>query len=107
MIETVQGTADGFPAHTLPFRITEAESPGLKTAGRRLCRRPEQDAYNGGILSAGDLFHVVGLDDVAQLDVVELIDGQAALIALFDLLDGVLEPLEGAQSALVGPACPS
>ena len=50
---------------------------------------------------AGDLFHGVAFDDVAQLDIVELLNGQAALIALLDFLDGVLETLQRAQAALV------
>ena len=48
-----------------------------------------------------DLLHDVGLDHVALLDVVELLEVQAALVAGGDLLDRVLEALEGGEMALV------
>ena len=49
----------------------------------------------------GDFLHGEGFDDVAFLDIVELLDGQAALVACGHLLDGVLEPLQRGQNALV------
>ena len=48
-----------------------------------------------------DLFHDEALDHVADLDVVELLDLHAALVAGGDLLDVVLEAAQGGQIALV------
>ena len=56
---------------------------------------------NGRSTLAGDLLHDVALEDVALFDVVELVDGHAALVVLRDLLDGVLEALQRADLALV------
>ena len=41
-----------------------------------------------------DLFHNVRFNDIADLNVVVLFEAQAALVALRDFLDGVLEALE-------------
>ena len=49
----------------------------------------------------GNFLHGEGFDDVAFFDVVELFDGQAALVPGHDLLHGVLEPLQRGQHALV------
>ena len=40
---------------------------------------------NGRSTLAGDLLHDVALEDVALFDVVELVDGHAALVVLCDL----------------------
>ena len=45
--------------------------------------------------SALDFLHNEGFDDVALLDVLELLKGDAALVAGGDLLHTVLEALEG------------
>src|SRR5688500_20041351 len=54
----------------------------------RTCRRPRT------CLGAGDLTDFVGLDDVADLDVVVPGDGDAALVAEGDLTNVVLEAPE-------------
>ena len=55
-----------------------------------------------------DLLHDEGLNYVPNLDVVELLNGNAALVALGDLLDVVLEALEGGDGAVVdGRYCPA
>ena len=48
-----------------------------------------------------DLFHNVRFNDIADLDVVVLFEAQAALVALRDFLDGVLEALERGEVTLV------
>src|SRR5699024_3343660 len=48
-----------------------------------------------------NLFHQEGLDHVAHFDVLELLEGDAALVALGDLLHAVLEALEGGDGAVV------
>ena len=52
-------------------------------------------------LVGSDLLHDEALDDVADLDVVELLDLHAAFIALGDLADVVLEAAQGGKLALV------
>src|SRR2546427_9654318 len=50
---------------------------------------------------ARDLLDLVRLDDVADLDVVEVLDPDAALEALAHLADVVLEALERGERAVV------
>ena len=61
----------------------------------------EANAEEKRLRLLGDFLHGEGFDNVALLDVVELLDGQAALEALDDLLGVVLEPLQGGQTALM------
>src|SRR5262245_8908361 len=49
---------------------------------------------------AGELLDLVGLDDVAHLDVVHAVERHAAFEALLHLAHVVLEALERAQAAL-------
>ena len=49
----------------------------------------------------GNLLHGEGFHNVAFLDVVELLDGQAALVAGQNLLGLILEALQGGQHTLV------
>ena len=51
--------------------------------------------------SALDFLHNEGFDDVAFLDVLELLEGDAALVAGGDLLHTVLEALEGGDGTVV------
>ena len=48
-----------------------------------------------------DFLHGKGFNNVAFLDVVEFLDGHAALVAGGDLLHLILKPLQGGQNALV------
>src|SRR5579859_6890436 len=50
---------------------------------------------------AGDLLHLEALDDVADLDVVVILEGHAALVAFLDLAHLVLEALECLEGTLV------
>src|SRR5512142_1440359 len=51
---------------------------------------------------AGRLDDAIGLDDVANLDVVEVLEPDAALKAGLDVPDVVLEPLERCQRSVEG-----
>mgnify|MGYP007073661761 CR=1 FL=1 len=48
-----------------------------------------------------DLLHDKALEDVAFLDVIELVDGHTAFVVLRDFLDGVLEALERGKVTFV------
>ena len=50
---------------------------------------------------SGDFLGAVALDDVADLDVVEVLDGDTALVALLHFADVVLEAAERADGAVV------
>ena len=58
-------------------------------------------------MSAGDFLHDVALKDIAFLDVVELLNGHTAFVVLRDLLDGVLEALQGADDTVIDDTCAS
>src|SRR6185436_12483514 len=78
--------------------VWRISSPTLK--GRWLGRRPSlRDATT--LKRPGDRLHLDALDDVADLDVVVVLEGHAALEAFPDLADLVLEALERLQRALV------
>src|SRR5512139_3167837 len=81
-------------------------APGKKSSAVRTAtctgtspRSPRPGRRSGE--GAGDLLDDVRLDLVADLDVVEVLDPQPALVPLEDLLDVVLEPLEGGEFPLV------
>src|SRR5262245_2375082 len=57
--------------------------------------------YMAGLELRRLLDDLVGLDDVALLDLVPAGDHHAALVALLDLADVVLEPAQAADLALV------
>src|SRR3954452_8170065 len=55
--------------------------------------------------AARDLLHLVGLDHIAFLDVVEALDDQTALEALADLRGVVLLALQGRQVGTLDDHC--
>src|SRR5215470_17897707 len=75
-----------------PLPLTLSKRP--KGARRRTHRSTSRDR-------AGDLLHLEAFDDVADLDVVVILEGHAALVAFLDLAHLVLEALERLQAAFV------
>src|ERR671935_1635467 len=73
-------------------------------AGRSVRRRRAsrlRSPHETGSELAGDLSNLVGLDHVALLHVLEVLDPDAALVPLGDLPHVVLEPPERADPAVV------
>ena len=88
---------DGEDADVAGAHGRQADS-SLGSAARRRRRRLVE-------VGALDLARLVDLEDVAFLDVVEALEQDAALEALRDLADVVLEALELSDRRLVDDAC--
>jgi hypothetical protein len=59
------------------------------------------ETEEGALKLLGNLFELVALNDVTDLIVVKITKANAAFEADFDFLDILLEPSEGADSAIV------
>src|SRR3984893_7861396 len=84
----------------LTDRATHDGGTGIPSASRAVTRReliaPPSQPSSG----AGDFPELVGLDDVAGLEVLEVAEADAAFEALLDLAGVVLEPLERGDRAV-------
>src|SRR5262249_46048047 len=83
------------PPGASPPEDSRGRSPRAEPSGA-VWRRDEPLSELRGLLD-----HLVGLDHVVLLDLVPPGDHHAALVALLDLADVVLEPAEAADLALV------
>ena len=101
----------GGPGFNLPLaevnsakaRFCAAKHLYARPAAQPCCagRRPGAAAIYKPLRLLGNLLHSEGLDNVAFLDIIELLNGHAALVAGGDLLHLVLKPLQGGQHTLV------
>src|ERR1044072_3989775 len=86
-------SAEVRPLTTWRFCLSE-RTPGIRRSNRSTATTTALDA-------AGDLFDLVGLDDVAVLEVLIVLQADAALVAVANLADVVLEPAERRDLAVV------
>ena len=70
-----------------------------KTLVRRKCAAPALRGTRAVLYL--DLLHDKGFDDVAFLDVLELLEGNTALVAGGDLLHAVLKALQGGDGTVI------
>src|SRR5690606_11237159 len=80
-----------------PF-MSDAHARALRP---RAAARPQPVRRPAALQLPGDLLELEGLDDVTDLDVVVVLEGHAAFVALAHLAHLVLEALQGLQRALV------
>ena len=79
----------------------KGESPALPGRGETLAGGFPLSRFSHRIALPLDLLHLEALEDVARLDVAELLQGDAALVAAGDFLHAVLEALEGSDLTFV------